>query len=461
MKYIAIAAIGILAAVASSCSDIVDNDTIGRNIRVTVEASTGDTRTQWGESGANGYRIEWCADDRIAVILSSSDNFAETSVGQLSADRLSASFEVDMKLISQPSSYRFYGCCPASAFDGITTSEEDSERTPHLDFTLPSHQRPTEQSFDPAAAIIFGSSVSEETIPSSVAMTFSSITAYGRITIKDLPLSDGEWVESVTLAASQPISGAAIYRFDDSQPRTLAAQSASYTIEIEHSGSSSTFSLWFTAIPASLSGGSLVVYVKTDRGRYEKLVDLRGKEFVLRQNRILSFTVDMSPTRRSPYPVWHRISSTDMIADRPHIIICNGFYCSNSELSLDNHPQAVSLDDKAITIDGDCLYGEVDDSMKWDFTASTAGEIIISHLFSPDIWLYAANTNNGIYVDDNTSRRYKWRFSDEDGIMRAACTNNRDTRYLGITSSGWRSYTSYDNANYISSAIELYGLYVD
>lgn len=460
MKPNAIITAVLLSAVASSCADSIEAP-VHSLVGFTIDASTCDTRTQWGESGANGYDMEWCADDRIAVILSSADNFAEASVGHLSADRLSASFEVDMALNSTPAEYRFYACCPASAFASIVTAADDPEQTQHIDFTIPSHQRPTQRSFDPTAAVIFGSSASEETMPSSVAMRFTSITAYGKITVKDLPLSDGEHVESITLATSQPLSGAATYYFDESQPQTIAAESASSAIEIEYAADSGTFSTWFAAIPASLRDGKLCVCVKTDRGRYEKMIDLSGKEFVLEQNRILSFTVDMSLTRCSQYPVWHRIASPDMIADRPHIIVCNGFYCSNSELSFDNHPQAVPLDETALSVDGDCLYGEVDDAMKWDFTVSTTGEIIISRCGAPDTWLYAANTNNGIYVDDNAARRYKWRFGDEGGSLRAACTNNRDKRYLGITSSGWRSYTSYTNANYISSAIELYGLYVE
>lgn len=455
MKVFAIIMAGLLsAAVVSSCSEQADESPAYRHVRFTVGASTQDTRTQWGEADAEGYRMEWCDDDRIAVVLFSADNMAEAAVDRLSDDRLSASFEVDMPLAAPTDEYRLYACCPASAFDRITTAADNPDLTPHLAFTVPSHQCPTERSFDPAAAVIFGSSASSDILPSAVALSFSSIVAYGKITIKDLPLSVGESVESITLVASQPLSGAALYYFDEPQIETIAAPSASHTIEIEYPTDSPTFSAWFTAIPASLRDGEMCVCVKTDRGRYEKMIDLRGKEFVFECNRILSFTVDMGSTQLSPYPVWHRISSPEMIGDRTHIIVCNGAYCSGGALSFDNHPQAVSLTDADVIIDGDCLCGAVDEAMKWDFTQSAAGETIISRHGEPDSRLYASNTNNGILVGNSS---YSWQFTIADGAMRAMCNK----RYLGLASAGWRSYTSYNNANYTSSAIELYGLYVE
>lgn len=446
----------LLSIAAASCTCNIEETPASRRVQFRIEASADDTRTQWSQTHTSPYRMEWCADDRLRIVLSTTDNMAEATIGQLSDDRLSASFDVDIELASMPDKYRLYACCPASAFEGITTAEDDPQQTPRLDFTVPTHQRPSAQSFDPAAAVIFGSSAGDIAPASSVAMKFTSIVAYGKITVKDLPLDDGERVRSITLAASQPISGSAAYSFDEETPHTTAAQSASGSIEMEYATAEGTFSAWFAAIPASLRDGWLCVCVKTDRGRYEKLIDLSGKEFTFEHNRILSFTVDMSPTVRSEHPVWHRISSPKTICNGVHIIVCDGFYCSNSEQTL-GHPQATPLSDAGITVDGNTLSGTVGDSAKWDFSLSDTGEVVISKYGDSDTWLYAANTNNGIYADNDVNRRYPWRFSTANGALRAVC----NTRYLGIAAAGWRSYTSYTNANYISSAIELFGLYVE
>lgn len=446
----------LLSIAAASCTCNIEETPARRRVQFRIEASADDTRTQWSQTHTSPYRMEWCADDRLKIVLSTAGNMAEATIGQLSDDRLSASFDVDMELASMPDKYRLYACCPASAFEGITTAEDDPQQTPRLDFTVPTHQRPSAQSFDPAAAVIFGSSAGDIAPASSVAMKFTSIVAYGKITVKDLPLDDGERVRSITLAASRPLSGAATYGFDDSEPNTTAAQSASGCIEMEYATAEGTFSAWFAAIPASLRDSRLCVCIKTDRGRYEKLIDLSGKEFTFEQNRILSFTVDMSSTVRSEHPVWHRISSPETICDGVHIIVCDGFYCSNSEQTL-GHPQATQLSDVGITVDGDTLSGAVGDSAKWNFSLSDTGEVVISKYGDSDTWLYAANTNNGIYADNDVNRRYTWRFSTAGGAMRAVC----NTRYLGIAAAGWRSYTSYTNANYISSEIELFGLYVE
>ncbi|MDE6861664.1 MAG: hypothetical protein K2J31_02820 [Alistipes sp.] len=460
MKSTAIISAGLLSLAMASCCNNGEEAPAAQRVQFHIEASAGNTRTQWGESDTDGYHMQWCEDDRLKIIISTADNIAEASIGYISDDRSSASFDVDMELASTPDEYRLYACCPASAFDGITTDRDNPQQAPQLDFTVPQHQRPTSQSFDSDAAVIFGCSASDITPTSFVAMQFTSIVAYGKITVRDLPLDDCERVTSITLAASRPISGKATYRFDDDTPHSEAAQSASDTIEIEYSTADATFSAWFTTIPASLRDGVLCVCVKTDRGRYEKMIDLSGKDFVFEQNRILSFTVDMSSAARSEHPVWHRISSPEMISDRPHIIICNGFCCSNT-LSFDGHTQALSLSDTNIAIDGNCIYNMVGDSLKGNFTTSITVETVISQYGNPDIWLYAANTNNGIYADNNAARRFRWIFSIADGAMRASCRNSSDTRYLGIASAGWRSYTSYNNVNYISTAIELFGLYVE
>lgn len=449
-----------LALTSISCSQSGEHIAAGNRVRFGIAASTDATRTQWGELTDDGYAVEWSEDDRLKIILSTTDNIGEAAVEHLSSDRLTARFSVDMTLQSQPAEYEYYACCPSSAFRGACTPAEYPESDPRIEFTVPPIQSSAKNSFDPDAAVIFGRANSGDMIPETLEMSFTSIVAYGKISIKDLPLDAGERVVSITLAASQPISGDAEYRFDDADACTVAAAGAQNSIEIGYDTEQSTFSAWFTSIPASLRDGWLCVCVKTDRGRFEKMIRLTGKEFVLQRNSILSFTVDMSPARRSEYPVWHRVSSPEDISDGTYAIICDDRYCSNDTDDL-KHPYAVAIADSGLTIDGDILYGDVKDRAIWDFTTAGDLEFAVSKHEEPAVRLYASNTSNGIYVDDNDNRRFNWRFSTEGGAMRATCRNNSDTRYLGVNSSGWRSYTSYTNTNYTSSEIELFARYVE
>ncbi len=166
----------------------------------------------------------------------------------------------------------------------------------------------------------------------------------------------------------------------------------------------------------------------------------------------------MGKTQRCDTPIWYRIASPDRICDGDYIIACGGCYLPNDMfVSTTKHPQAVELDND-IHIEGDRLTGSVTEGMRWRLTTEADG-FIVSSYGDHSAMLYATNTTDGIYVDG--ARRLTWRFTVEGGAMRALCRNAQDTRYLGLAVNKWRSYKTFDNINYDSSEITLYGLYVE
>ncbi len=148
-------------------------------------------------------------------MLSSADNIGTGSIEHISANGLGACFAVDMSLASEPSEYICYACCPESACKDMTPAEDDSQGHVSLAFTVPTRQMP--QVFD---------------------MRFTSVVAYGKLTIMDLPKEPDERVVSVTLRASQPLTGQAVYRSGSEATAVCAATDASNDLEIEfHYGS--------------------------------------------------------------------------------------------------------------------------------------------------------------------------------------------------------------------------------
>lgn len=427
-------------------------------ISFSIAASADMSRTQWGECEDGAYAVRWQPDDRIRVILSSADNIGTGSIEHISANGLGACFTVNISLACEPSEYICYACCPESACKDMTLTGTDTHQQVALDFTVPTRQIPTDESFDPAAAVMLGLSTAADCMPEAFDMRFTSVVAYGKLTIRDLPKEPAERVVSVTLRASQPLTGKAICSSDSEVTTVDASAEASDELEIAYASLDSDFSIWFACIPAALGGGELCVCIKTDRGRYEKLIDLSNMEFTLERNHILSFTVDMSTTRRCDTPVWHRIASPDRICDGDYIIMCGDNYLPNDTfVPTTKHPQAVVLGN-GVDIEGDCLTGNVTEGMRWRLTSETDG-FIVSSCADPAAILYAANTTDGIYIDG--TRRLPWMFTIEDGAMRARCRNAQDTRYLGLAGNKWRSYKTFDNSNYDSSEITLYGLYVE
>ncbi len=447
------------AALSVACSSYDSHSAPqAERISFSIAASADMSRTQWGECEEGAYAVKWQPDDRIRVMLSSADNIGTGSIEHISANGLGACFAVDMSLACEPSEYICYACCPESACKDMTSAEDDSQGHVSLAFTVPTRQMPSDKSFDPAAAVIFGRSTAADRMPQVFDMRFTSVVAYGKLTIMDLPKEPDERVVSVTLRASRPLTGQAVYRSGSEMTSVCAEADASNDLEIEYASTDDNVSLWFACIPAALGGGELCVCVKTDRGRYEKLIDLSDKEFSLERNRILSFAVDMGKTQRCDTPIWHRIASPDRIRDGDYIIACGGSYLPNDMfVSTTKHPQAVELG-YDVHIESDRLTGSVTEGMRWHLNTEADG-FIVSSYGDPSAMLYATNTSDGIYVD--AARRLTWRFAVEGGAMRALCRNAQDTRYLGLAGNKWRSYKTFDNINYDSSEITLYGLYVE
>ena len=150
------------------------------------------SRTQWGECEDGVYTVRWQPDDRIRVMLSSADNIGTGSIEHISANGLGACFAVDMSLACEPSEYICYACCPESACKDMTPAEDDSQGHVSLAFTVPTRQMPSDKSFDPDAAVIFGRSTAADRMPQVFDMRFTSVVAYGKLTIMDLPKEPDE-----------------------------------------------------------------------------------------------------------------------------------------------------------------------------------------------------------------------------------------------------------------------------
>ena len=179
--------------------------------------------------------------------------------------------------ITGTDSYAFQFLSPASAAEAMSLSRQSWQ------LTIPAVQTPSACSPDEAAQILSARTESIGHLPAKQELQFSHVTAYGRITLKNLP--DEAAVHAVTLSCTTPLAGSWYYAPADG---TLTARESSSTLTLL---TSSTDSVWFACAPGDVSGATMKVIVSTDLGTYEKAITLLpGRSF--KPGRVAAFTVD-------------------------------------------------------------------------------------------------------------------------------------------------------------------------
>ena len=242
---------------------------------VRFHAASIPTKTHFGDPSEGVYPSLWSSEgDKVAVAL----NYTEPVEAAVTAssDGKSADFEAEVNYSAAP--YVFRAFSPASAVKALSASRKA------WSISIPSAQTPLPGSPDEAAMLIAAESASYPECPDEVSLQFSHVTAYGRLSFKNLEL-DGAHVQKVELTATVPLCGD--WYFDGS---ALAPAGSSSTLTII---TSSTEDIWFAAAPADLGGEILVITLYTDKGTMVKEV-MVPDDYKFLSGKIAKISVDMS-----------------------------------------------------------------------------------------------------------------------------------------------------------------------
>lgn len=237
------------------------------------------TKTAFGTPSEGVYPTLWTDQDTQVKLSLNGASCQDVDIIP-APDRTSAQFSAVLDPSSAQAPYVFYALSPASASSGI------SESRSAWSVRIPAVQTPLEGSADESAQILSARSGSAQAFPDEVALTFSHVTAYGRISLSGLDLAGSE-VKSVELTCTQPLAGEFYYGCADGK-MTGKAPSSTLTLK-----TSRTSDLWFACAPAAVGGETLSVAVNTTGGRLVKEIQLpQGAAFTA--GRIARFTVDMT-----------------------------------------------------------------------------------------------------------------------------------------------------------------------
>lgn len=265
----------ILLLLACSCQFTRETEAPEPGKTILFHAGAIPTKTHFGDPSEGVYPSLWSSEgDKVAIALNYSEPVEATVTA--SSDGRSADFVADVNYSSAP--YVFRAFSPASAVKSLSPSRKA------WSISIPSVQTPLPGSPDEAAQLISAVSVSFPTLPDEVSLSFSHVTAYGRLSFKNLELG-GAVVSKVELTATVPLCGEWYY---DGSALSPAGTSSTLTIV-----TSATEDIWFASAPAALGSERLSVRIYTDKGSMVKEI-LVPDGYNLKSGKIAKIGIDMS-----------------------------------------------------------------------------------------------------------------------------------------------------------------------
>ena len=188
-------------------------------------------------------------------------------------------FDASFDAASASSPYTFYAISPASAARAISPSRQA------WSVYIAAEQTPSALSVDEGAQLLVAKSAASAEFPSQVDLQFAHLTAYGRITLKNLDLGDAK-VEKVDLVFDTPVVGEWYWGEDG----TLTSNGASHTITLNTDASGD---LWFACAPVSVGGVGMTLNLYTTGGVMSKEITFpEGRSFS--SGKVARFSIDMT-----------------------------------------------------------------------------------------------------------------------------------------------------------------------
>ena len=315
---------------------------------VRFHAATADTRTAFAESVNGTYETLWTGNDS-GILLSLNYGKAEESAVTVSADGRTATFEAAFDASSVSAPYTFYAVSPASAARAISPSRKA------WSVSIAADQTPSALSVDESAQLLVAKTAAVSKLPDEVNLHFSHLTAYGRLSLKNLELEEAK-IMKVDLVFSTPVVGEWYW----GENGTLTANGDSHTITLH---TDATGDLWFACAPVDVSGQTLKLVLFTDHGNLIKEITFpEGRSFA--SGKVARFSVDMSGVEFQPTEAFYRLTDVSVMKEGDKYLILNAdeTYALGPQVSSETpyrEQVAVTVEDGTIVDSGDATVLEL------------------------------------------------------------------------------------------------------
>ena len=265
---------------------------------------TPDTKTHFGDKAGTAYPTLWTGNEQVAV----SYNGGAKTTASVSGSGKSASISAEITVDETAAEHKFTLASPAAA---ITKFGSDGD----IYFTIPSVQTPGEGTCDEAAQIIYATaSCKAEQLNSNISLTFKHLTAYGNMSVV-LPKGAGKVKKIKLMTAATGLTGS--YRYGS---LGLKEDVKKYELTIL---TDKTTGIFFACAPADLNGETLVVTVTTDKGVYEKDINLTGKNLSFTAGKVSKFTVKDFKEKTLVTESWNLVTDASTLKVGDELVIAS------------------------------------------------------------------------------------------------------------------------------------------
>lgn len=278
----------LLALIAQSCTRETPKSAVTES-KTTIEviANLDDmTRTYY-----DGNTIQWAeTKEQLNIIYYADDNSSSLAQTQTHADYTidaegRITFTADFSTTYGATSYTLGAFYPYA----------EVRTTLPIKLTIPQHQTPTADSYDPKTDILVSKSpVTIDGTPESVQLSFSRMVAFAKMTLKGI--GAGEIIKSVTFSSSAKPVGSVEFQVHEADTVNSAKWYNNYEdiyITRDNWVATGEDVVWMTTAPTDLSGTDFTVTVVTDKCTYIKIVDLTDRTLTFERGDIAIFSVNL------------------------------------------------------------------------------------------------------------------------------------------------------------------------
>lgn len=291
VKFIAASLLAVCAF--SACEKASGNENSVEFRKVSFKADMVETKSVFGEKTETGYPSLWTKNKQVAIYVADKDPVYAVP---LSAG-VSTSFDAELPTANSGKLRVFSpkGVYTTGACEGGFTQGSIQSTYKYAQCVVPANQTPIAGSCDEAVHFVAGTmDIPSTGIPETVEMSFASAIAYGKLTIKNLPI---ESVREVTLTFPMAVAGNSCrYMFESGNIENASDNVITLNASDITKGADGNFVLWFGCAPARMSSGTMIVAVTGMDGLvYKKTADFSASNVLtFETGKVRPIGVDMT-----------------------------------------------------------------------------------------------------------------------------------------------------------------------
>lgn len=354
--------------------DNATDETITEQTVTFVAEPVVETKTVFGDQDGTKYPTLWTNTEKVEISL----NFATPKDATVvpSVDQKTASLQA-VFATDGSGSYTFYALSPKSAYQGSISENR-------WGFAIATSQTPVTGSVDEKAQVLAAKSSTVTTFPTSpISLSFTHLTAYACMSLKNLVDLGSETISSITIVAGSNIAGRWYY---NTSTGALSEWSASNTVTVNTSASTN---IWFALAPVDLNGKSFKVVVNTTGGTVTKEITWpSGKAFTA--GHVAKFNINMSGAALVPPKVYNLITDIDELTNDSEVLIVG----ASTSTSISTNQQTNNRADAAITKVGTTITDPADNVEVFTVKAGTKDNTYAFLATTESGYIYAASSSS-------------------------------------------------------------------